>query len=80
MSPHVSSAHGSRRIATLWQVVWNDLQLSCAVYRHGERLTLSVESEEGVIVSEPFDMQPRAFARAHALRDALVRRGWTEQG
>jgi hypothetical protein len=74
----VLPARGSRRIATLWQVGWDDLQISCVVYRQGERLTLAVESDDGVIVSEPFEMQPRALARVHALRDALVRRGWTE--
>jgi hypothetical protein len=63
---------------TLWQVAWNDQQLSCAVYRAGNGLRLTVESREGVIVSEPFDMQPRALARVHALRDALLRRGWSD--
>jgi hypothetical protein len=31
-----------------------------------------------VIVSERFDMQPRAFARTQALRDSLKRRGWQD--
>lgn len=31
-----------------------------------------------VIVEEPFDLEPRAVARAHALREALKRRGWKE--
>ena len=39
---------------------------------------LSVESPTAVVITERFDLQPRALARAHALRDALTRRGWTE--
>lgn len=41
-------------------------------------MTLNVESPTAVIVSEPFDMQPRSLQRAQALRDALLRRGWLE--
>jgi hypothetical protein len=65
-------------VATLWQLAWNDERLSCAVYRDGKLLQLCVESATAVIVAEEFDLQPRALARAHALRDSLKRRGWHE--
>jgi hypothetical protein len=29
-------------------------------------------------VAEPFDLQPRAMARAKALRESLKRRGWRD--
>ena len=73
----MTQAEDGRRVATLWQVAFDDQRLSCVVYRRRDGLRLAVESPEAVIVSEPFDMQPRALARAHALRDALVRRGWS---
>lgn len=69
---------GERRVATLWHLSWQNEQLSCVVYRKGDAMTLNVESPTAVIVSEPFDMQPRSLQRAHALRDALLRRGWLE--
>jgi hypothetical protein len=62
----------------LWQLAWDTDRLSCAVYRDGEHLELRVQSPGAVIVTEQFDLQPRALARAHALRDALKRRGWTD--
>ena len=65
-------------VATLWQLAWQGEQLSCAVYRDGERLQLRIQSPHAVIVTEQFDLQPRALARAQALREALKRRGWTE--
>jgi hypothetical protein len=64
----------------LWQLAWNDERLSCAVYRRGDRLQLRVESPDAVIVSEHFELQPRALARVHALRDSLKRRGWQDAG
>jgi hypothetical protein len=67
-----------RRIATLWQLAFNENQLSCAVYRQDQRFQLRVESPTAVIVSEAFDLQPRALARARALSEALKRRGWIE--
>ena len=69
---------GERPIATLWQLAWNDEKLFCTVYRHDTGLQLRVESATAVILSESFEMQPRTFARAHALRDSLKRRGWRE--
>jgi hypothetical protein len=65
-------------VATLWSLAWDHERLSCAVYRDGEHLQLRVQSPHAVIVSEHFDLQPRALARAHALREALKRRGWIE--
>ena len=65
-------------VATLWQLAWENERLSCAVYRDGAELLLRVQSPHAVIVTERFDLQPRALARAHALRDALKRRGWTD--
>lgn len=69
---------GARRVATLWTVAWNGEQLSCVVYRTRNGLELTVQSERLPILTEPFDLQPRALARAAALRDALKRRGWSE--
>jgi hypothetical protein len=66
------------RVATLWQLAWNDERLSCAVYRRGALLQLRVESPSAVIVAEQFELQPRALARAHALRESLKRRGWQD--
>ena len=64
------------RIATLWELAWNDDRLTCAVYRRDGQLQLRVESETATIVSEPFDLQPRMLARSQALRNSLKRRGW----
>jgi hypothetical protein len=64
------------RIATLWELAWDDDRLTCAVYRRGGQLQLRVESETATIVSERFDLQPRMLARSQALRNSLKRRGW----
>lgn len=66
------------RVALLWQLAWNEDRLWCCVYRHQGLLHLTVESKMAVIVEEPFDLEPRALARAQALRAALKRRGWNE--
>jgi hypothetical protein len=42
-------------------------------------MELRLESATGVILTEPFEMQPRAFARMKALRESLKRRGWLEE-
>ncbi len=68
------------RIATLWQLSWNDDRVKCVVYQSAEGMELRLESANGVILSEPFEMQPRAFARTRALRESLKRRGWCEPG
>jgi hypothetical protein len=67
-----------QRIATLWHLAWNETQLSCAVYRLADRFQLRVETRTTTIVAEPFDLQPRAMARAKALRESLKRRGWRD--
>jgi hypothetical protein len=67
-----------RPVATLWRLVWNDARLLCTVYRNGDGLQLRLESQTAVIFAEPFDLQPRMFARTQQLREALVRRGWHE--
>ncbi|HEX5109518.1 MAG TPA: hypothetical protein VFV95_13770 [Vicinamibacterales bacterium] len=63
-------------VATLWELDWDDTRVSCAVYRHRDGFELRVSSPTAVIVAEQFQLQPRALARAHALRDQLTRRGW----
>ena len=68
----------TRRLATIWQLAWKGDRLSCAVYRRGTQMHLQIESPSAVILTEHFDLQPRALARAHALRDALKRRGWED--
>ena len=65
-------------IATLWHLSWNDDRVSCVVYQSENGMQLRIESPTGLITSEPFDMQPRAFARTKALRDSLKRRGWRD--
>ena len=66
------------RLATLWHLTWESNRVSCVVYQDAEGMQLRLESPAGVIMSEPFDMQPRAFARTRALRESLKRRGWRE--
>jgi hypothetical protein len=66
------------RIATLWHLTWNEDLVSCVVYQSAEGMQLRLESADGVLMTEPFDMQPRAFARTRALRESLKRRGWRE--
>ena len=66
-------------IATLWNLTFNEQQLRCVVYRGVNGLELRLESPAGVILVEPFDMEPRALARTKALRESLKRRGWQEE-
>jgi hypothetical protein len=66
------------RIATLWEVVWDEHRLSCAVYREGAGLQLRIESPGGVVARESFELRPRALARAHLLHQSLTRRGWRD--
>jgi hypothetical protein len=68
----------ARPVATLWQLAWNDNRVFCTVYRGDEGFQLRVESPTSVILSEAFELQPRSFARAQALRASLKRRGWQE--
>ena len=66
------------RVSTLWNLMFNGNQVSCVVYQGTNGMELRVESPAGIILSEPFDMQPRALARTRALRESLKRRGWSE--
>lgn len=66
------------RLATLWNMAWNDSRLTCVVYRTSAGMQLTIESPDAVVIMEQFELQPRAVARAHALREALKRRGWKD--
>jgi hypothetical protein len=69
-----------QRVAILWRLAWSDDSvLECCIYRDGPALQLRVESATSLIVCEPFELQPRAVARAQALRESLKRRGWHER-
>jgi hypothetical protein len=74
----MSMTTGVRQVATLWNLSWDTDSLSCVVYRTDTGFQLNIESPVAVILTEPFEMQPRALVRAHALRDALKRRGWQD--
>jgi hypothetical protein len=65
-------------IATLWQLTWQDDLLSCAVYKAGKGLEMRLEAGTRTLFAEPFELGPRMVARAHALRQSLLRRGWRE--
>jgi hypothetical protein len=67
------------RVATLWNLNFHDDRVSCVVYHGVKGMELRLESATGVILTEPFEMQPRAFARMKALRESLKRRGWLEE-
>jgi hypothetical protein len=69
-----------RPIATLWQLVWDDERLCCAVYRSHRGLELRLESGTRTLLSEPFELQPRMVSRTEALKRSLKRRGWREEG
>lgn len=64
------------RVATLWQLGWNDERVTCAIYRDTSGFQLRLESLTATILTEPFDLQPRTLARSKALHTALRRRGW----
>jgi hypothetical protein len=66
------------KLATLWHLAWDDERLACRIYRADEGMQLKIESADAVVITESFDLQPRALARAQALRDALKRRGWRD--
>jgi hypothetical protein len=68
----------ARPVATLWQLALNDDRLFCTIYRHDNGFQLRVESATTVILTEPFELLPRTFARTQALRASLKRRGWKE--
>jgi len=66
------------RVSTLWNLTFNEQQLRCVIYRSANGMELRLESPAGVILAEPFDMEPRTLARTRALRESLKRRGWEE--
>ena len=66
-------------VAVLWRLQLNDSRIACRIYRAGARLHLCVESATAVIVREPFELEPRAVARARMLRENLKRRGWVDE-
>ena len=74
----MTTAGDVRPVATLWQLALANDRLFCTVYRNEEGLQLRLESATAVIMSEPFDLQPRMMARTQALRNSLKRRGWQE--
>lgn len=78
MTAPMQSSGEPGRLATLWQLTWNDSRVACVIYRTSDGLRLAIESSDAVILAEKFDLQPRALARARALRDALKRRGWKD--
>lgn len=72
------STVGSAPLATLWNLEWNEDRLSCVIYRTERGMQLTITSAHTVVLTERFELQPRALARAQALREALKRRGWRE--
>ena len=76
----MSSPVPPERVALLWTLAWlDDSVLACSVYRGTEGLQLRLESAAAIVLSENFDLQPRAVARAHFLRECLKRRGWKDE-
>jgi len=67
-----------RPIVTLWSLTWKNDSVRCVIYQRENGMQLRLESPTAVILSEPFDMQPRSLARTKALRDSLKRRGWKD--
>jgi hypothetical protein len=66
-------------VSTLWKLTFKEQHLRCVVYRGADGMELRLESPAGVILVEPFGMEPRALARTRALRESLKRRGWQEE-
>ena len=67
-----------RPVTTLWQLGLEENRLFCTIYRNSAGFELRLETGSTVILTEPFDMQPRLLARTQQLRAALKRRGWQE--
>ena len=73
-------AEQSQRIAVLWQLAWSDESvLDCSVYRDAGGFEMRVESNGVLVTGERCELQPRAIARAQALRDSLLRHGWRDR-
>jgi hypothetical protein len=73
--------HGHpERVAVLWELAWTDgCVLTCSVHRAPAGFEMRVESNGALVMANRCDLQPRAIARAQALRVSLLRRGWREQ-
>ena len=65
-------------VSTLWNLVFEKQRVRCVVYRGVNGMELRLESATGVILREPFKMEPRALARTRALKESLQRRGWRD--
>jgi hypothetical protein len=74
----MSGTFEPQRLAVLWQLAWKDSMVTCAIYRDEQGLQLRVESPTAVVITERFELQPRAVARARTLCESLKRRGWEE--
>jgi hypothetical protein len=73
------AAHPPGRVAILWELAWNDgSMLACSVYRDRQGFEMRVESNGEFVSGERCELRPRTIARAQALHDALVRRGWRD--
>ena len=74
----VTIVDDARPVTTLWQLGLEQNRLFCTIYRNSTGFELRIETASTVILTEPFDMQPRLLARTQQLRAALKRRGWQE--
>jgi hypothetical protein len=74
----VMAVDDMRPVTTLWQLGLEENRLFCTIYRSTAGFELRLETGSAVILTEPFDMQPRMLARTQQLRAALKRRGWQE--
>jgi hypothetical protein len=78
IAPHVSRPRNGRPLATLFQLSWNGDNVSCVVYKRGDRLEMCLETGARVLLTERFAIQPRMLARVKTLKKSLKRRGWQE--
>jgi hypothetical protein len=74
----VTRRRSANAIATLWQLSWNDDQLSCAVYKSQTGLEMRLEAGSQILFSQPMELGPRMVSRMDALRRSLKRRGWKD--
>ena len=51
---------GAGRLATLWNLAWDRDRLACRVYRADGQMQLKIESADAVVITESFDLGPRA--------------------
>ena len=60
-------------ISTLWNLTFNAQQIRCVVYSGVNGMELRLESQAGVILVEPFDMEPRHAGQAFGLPNGNIR-------